>query len=185
MTDDVKSPPLSGAPGVPGIPAGGLPGSGATDTGHSGHGSGGVQPVSNPSGIPGKPQRGRRRGQGRSCPRPRSGSQRHQEGLALRRVCGRARQSIDVPHAQRFVMCGWLPCCKEFLSRKPLAGLSVIITTGTIPARASLGRDDAGLERDGEGAERLRALRQPYSASVGVIMVNGRCSAKNALTPDG
>jgi hypothetical protein len=54
MADDVKTGPLPGATGGPDIPAGGIPG-GATDTGKPGYGGGGVRPVRNPSGIPGKP----------------------------------------------------------------------------------------------------------------------------------
>ena len=58
MTDDVKTGPLPGAAGGPDIRTGGIPGSGGIDTGKPGHGSGGVQPVPNPSGIPGKPHSG-------------------------------------------------------------------------------------------------------------------------------
>ena len=54
MTDEVKSGPLPGVAGGPGQPGGGIPSTGATDTGQPGAGGGGVQPVPNPSGIPGK-----------------------------------------------------------------------------------------------------------------------------------
>ena len=53
MTDEVKSGPLPGVTGGPGQPLGGVPGTGAADTGKPGAG-GGVQPLPNPSGIPGR-----------------------------------------------------------------------------------------------------------------------------------
>ncbi len=70
MTDDVKSGPLPGATGGPDIPSGGIPGTGATDTGQPGYGSGGVQPVPNPSGIPGKPGAGEGEDKGDLAPSP-------------------------------------------------------------------------------------------------------------------
>ena len=57
MTANVKTGPRPGATGGPDIPTGGIPGGGATDTGRQGAG-GGVQPVPNPSGIPGKGRTG-------------------------------------------------------------------------------------------------------------------------------
>lgn len=58
MANQSQSGPLPGATGGPDIPTGGIPGTGATDTGQPGQGAGGVQPVPNPSGIPGKPHSG-------------------------------------------------------------------------------------------------------------------------------
>jgi hypothetical protein len=70
MTDDIKSGPLPGATGCPDLPAGGMPGSGAADTGKPGAGGGGVQPVPNPSGIPGKPHTGESEDKGDLAPSP-------------------------------------------------------------------------------------------------------------------
>ena len=72
MTDDVKSGPLPGAAGgrdIPsrGIPGGGIPGGG--DTGRPVAG-GGVQPIPNPSGIPGKPAAGEGEDKGDLAPGP-------------------------------------------------------------------------------------------------------------------
>jgi hypothetical protein len=58
MTDITKSGPLPRTTGGPDIPTGGMPDSGGIDTGKPGYGSGGVQPVPNPSGIPGRSRAG-------------------------------------------------------------------------------------------------------------------------------
>lgn len=70
MTDDVRSVPLPGAIGGHDIPPGGIPGSSGIDTGRPGDGSGGVQPVPNPSGIPGKPPTGEGEDKGDLAPSP-------------------------------------------------------------------------------------------------------------------
>ncbi len=70
MTDDVKTVPLPGATGGHDIPAGGIPGSGGIDAGKPGQGSGGVQPVPNPSGIPGRPRAGEGEDKGDLAPSP-------------------------------------------------------------------------------------------------------------------
>ena len=70
MTDDVKTGPLPGAAGGHDIPAGGIPGSGGIDAGKPGYGSGGVQPVPNPSGIPGKSRAGEGEDKGDLAPSP-------------------------------------------------------------------------------------------------------------------
>ena len=70
MTDDVKTGPLPGATGAPDIPVGGIPGGSGIDTGKPGYGSGGVQPVPNPSGIPGKPRAGEGEDKGDLAPSP-------------------------------------------------------------------------------------------------------------------
>ena len=70
MTVEPKSTPLPGATGGPDIPTGGIPGTGATDTGKPGYGSGGVQPVPNPSGIPGKSRAGEGEDKGDLAPSP-------------------------------------------------------------------------------------------------------------------
>ncbi|MGA9264879.1 MAG: hypothetical protein WBV79_00270 [Rhodomicrobium sp.] len=69
MTDDVKSGPLPGAAGGPDIPSRDIPGGGATDTGRPGAG-GGVQPIPNPSGIPGKAAAGEGEDKGDLAPGP-------------------------------------------------------------------------------------------------------------------
>ena len=70
MTEDVKTGPIPGATGGHDIPAGGIPGSGGIDTGKPGFGSGGVQPVPNPSGIPGKQHTGEGENKGDLAPSP-------------------------------------------------------------------------------------------------------------------
>ncbi|MGB7915696.1 MAG: hypothetical protein WCF79_10435 [Rhodomicrobium sp.] len=71
MTDDVKSGPLPGAAGGPDIPSRDIPGGGATDTGRPGAGGGGgVQPIPNPSGIPGKAAAGEGEDKGDLAPGP-------------------------------------------------------------------------------------------------------------------
>ena len=69
MTDDVKTGPLPNATGGSDIPSRGMPGGGATDTGRPGAG-GGVQPIPNPSGIPGKPAAGEGEDKGDLAPGP-------------------------------------------------------------------------------------------------------------------
>ena len=66
MTDDIKSGPLPGATGSRDIPSRGIPG----DTGRPGAGGGGVQPIPNPSGIPGKPAAGEGEDKGDLAPGP-------------------------------------------------------------------------------------------------------------------
>ncbi len=70
MTDITKTGPFPGATGGPDIQIGGTPGSGSTDAGKPGYGSGGVQPVPNPSGIPGKPPTGEGEDKGDLAPGP-------------------------------------------------------------------------------------------------------------------
>ncbi len=70
MTDDVKTVPLPGGTSGHDIPAGGIPGSGGIDTGKPGHGGGGVQPVPNPSGIPGRSRAGEGEDKGDLAPSP-------------------------------------------------------------------------------------------------------------------
>ena len=70
MTDDVKTGPLPNATGGPDIPSRGIPGGGATDAGRPGAGGGGVQPIPNPSGIPGKPAAGESEDKGDVAPSP-------------------------------------------------------------------------------------------------------------------
>ena len=62
--------PNTGPAGASGIPAGGLPGSGIGDAGKPGPGSGGVQPIPNPSGIPGKSRAGEGEDKGDLAPGP-------------------------------------------------------------------------------------------------------------------
>jgi hypothetical protein len=69
MTDDVKSGRLPGATGGPDIPSRGIPGGDATDIGRPVAG-GGVQPIPNPSGIPGKPTAGEGEDKGDLAPSP-------------------------------------------------------------------------------------------------------------------
>ncbi len=66
MINDVKGSPLPGAAGGPDIPTGGLPGSGAAKPGEGG----GVKPVPNPSGIPGKSRAGEGEDKGDLAPSP-------------------------------------------------------------------------------------------------------------------
>ena len=54
MADITESGPLPGATVGPGAPTSPIPGKGISDHGQPGYGSGGVQPIPNPSGIPGK-----------------------------------------------------------------------------------------------------------------------------------
>jgi hypothetical protein len=77
MTDDVKGGPLPGVMSGPneptGVPANGdqITGAGkGLDTGKPGTGSGGVQPVPNPSGIPGKSHAGEGEDKGDLAPSP-------------------------------------------------------------------------------------------------------------------
>jgi hypothetical protein len=70
MTDITKPGPLPDATVGPDIPTGGIPGGGGIDTGKPGYGSGGVQPVPNPSGIPGKPHTGEGEDMGDLAPGP-------------------------------------------------------------------------------------------------------------------
>jgi hypothetical protein len=70
MTDITKVGLIPGVTGGPDIPTGGIPGSGGIDTGRPGDGSGGVQPVPNPSGIPGKPHTGEGEDKGDLAPGP-------------------------------------------------------------------------------------------------------------------
>ncbi len=68
MADQTHGGPLPGATGGPDIPSGGIPGTGVTDTGEPG--SGGVQPVPNPSGIPGRSHAGEGEDKGDLAPSP-------------------------------------------------------------------------------------------------------------------
>lgn len=70
MADTSKSGPLPGATGGPDMPAGGIPGTGAADAGRPGPGAGGVQPVPNQSGIPGKRHSGEGEDKGDLAPSP-------------------------------------------------------------------------------------------------------------------
>jgi hypothetical protein len=70
MTVESTGVPLPGATGGPDIPSGTIPGTGAADTGQPGEGSGGVQPVPNPSGIPGKSGAGLGEDMGDLAPSP-------------------------------------------------------------------------------------------------------------------
>lgn len=72
MSDAIKisALPNTGTTGVPGSPAGGLPGSGIGDGGKPVSGSGGVQPVPHPSGIPGRSRAGKGDDKGDLAPSP-------------------------------------------------------------------------------------------------------------------
>jgi hypothetical protein len=62
MDHETQGGPLPGASTGPNVPSGAGPDhidtSGGRDAGEPGYGSGGVRPIPNPSGIPGKPRSG-------------------------------------------------------------------------------------------------------------------------------
>ncbi len=92
MTDhEARS--LPGATGGPDVPSGGIPSGGGIDTGKPGYGSGGVQPVPNPSGIPGKPHAGEGEDKGDLAPGPDQAFNDIKKGSRQLEFAGAARWS--------------------------------------------------------------------------------------------